>query len=54
MVSTVQTVKIESLVLGTEKPEEFIDALERLCVSYASVKEASNGDGYTFKFNVES
>lgn len=50
----VQTVLIKNLVVGTEKPEEFIDALERLCQSYCSVQDASNGDGYTFKFNVEA
>lgn len=52
--SIVQTVKIKSLVVGTEHPERFIDELERLCQAFASVTDAKNGDGYTFKFNVES
>lgn len=50
----VRTVKIESLVLGTEHPEKFIDELERLCQTFTSVQDAKNGDGYTFKFNVEA
>jgi len=52
--SVVQTVKIENLVVGTDQPEKFIDALEDLCRAYASVQDAENGDGFTFKFNVES
>lgn len=51
---TVQTVKIERLILGTATPEKFIDELERLCQKFASVAEASQGDGFTFKFNVEA
>ena len=54
MKSIVETVKIDRLVIGTEKAREFIDALERLCQAYASVRDASNGDGYTFKFNIEA
>jgi len=52
--SIVQTVKIGNLVIGTEQPEKFIDAIENLCRVYASVQDAENGDGYTFKFNVEN
>ena len=51
--SIVQTVKVEYLCVGTEHPEKFIDELERLCQSFASVQDATNGDGYTFKFSVE-
>ena len=50
----VETVKIESLVIGTENAIKFINELERLCQAFASVQDAENGDGYTFKFNVES
>jgi len=50
--SIVQTVKIENLVIGTEQPEKFTDAIENLCRAYASVQDAENGDGYTFKFNI--
>jgi hypothetical protein len=49
----VKTVKIESLVIGTEKPEQFIDALDKLCQHFSSDPETSGGNGYTFKFNVE-
>ncbi len=48
----VETVIIDKLVLGTEHSQDFIDALERLCQHYASVSDAENGDGYTFKFKV--
>lgn len=50
---TVKVVKVKQLVIGTEKPMEFIDALERLCQSFCSVQDADNGDGYTFKFSEE-
>ena len=45
----VQTVSIDRLCIGTEHPEQFIDELETLCQRFASVQDASNGDGYVFK-----
>jgi len=52
--ATVQTVRIDRLCIGTEFPVVFIAELERLCQLFASVQEASNGDGYVFKFEVAS
>lgn len=52
--SQVQSAIIERLVIGTDHPARFIVELERLCQQFASVADATNGDGYTFTFKVES